>query len=180
MANHCNCKACRKGLAPTVNKLASSTPIPDIAKQLRFRYGVDVSELALREHFSKNQITPIEAVERLSSEREPINLDELTLDKWGLSMQEPERVVSYLQEKLLVLSLRQMQIVAQQQADVLTGASLAMDKDQVTNLRTLLNLADRFTAISLHANQQQAVKVVQSIGYLEEGLPPDKRTGSKP
>lgn len=171
MESRCNCKVCRKGLTVAINDLASSTPLNEIIKRLKFTYGLEASELSLKEHFRHFGITPIEATKAITSEHKtPINLDELTLGQWNLSMDEPERVVAYIQEKLLCLSIRQVQVVAQEQGEYLSGESAVLNKDQVQNLRILMTLADRFTGISLQANQQQAVRVVQSLGYEAEDL----------
>lgn len=171
MENRCNCKACRKGLTVTVNDLASSNPLSEIVGRLRFTYGLDISELSLRQHLQHFGIAPVEATKAIAREhKKPINLDELTLAQWDLSMEDPQRVVSYIQEKLLCLSLRQIQVVAQEQVGYLNGESAVLNKDQVQNLRILMSLADRFTGISLQANQQQAVRIVQSLGYEAEDL----------
>lgn len=171
MDSLCKCKACRKGLTATVNQLSQSKSIQEIAGTLRFKYGVDVSELALREHFQHFSIIPIESSVPNTEQREPINLSDLTLDRWNLSMSDPVKVVAFIQEKLLALSLRQMQIVAQEQESYLQGDSaIPPSKEQIGNLRILMNLADRFTSISLQSNQQQAIRVVQSLGYEPENL----------
>lgn len=171
MESRCNCKVCRKRLTVTINDLALSTPLDEIVKRLKFTYGVETSELSLKEHFRHFEITPIEAAKAITSEhRTPINLDELTLERWNLSMDQPQKVVAYIQEKLLCLSIRQIQVVAQEQGEYLSGESAVLNKDQVQNLRILMTLADRFTGISLQANQQQAVRVVQALGYEAEDL----------
>lgn len=64
-----------------------------------------------------------------------------------------------------------MEIVASQQRQYLKGHThTEPSKDSIANLRVLLSLADKFTAISLQANQQQAVRVVQALGYEAEDL----------
>lgn len=171
MGNLCNCKACRKGLGETVNKLAQSKPISEIASTLRFKNGVDISELALRDHFRYFAIIPIETTGSASTKKQPLNLNDLTLDQWGLTIDDPAKVVSFVQEKLLALAMRQMQIVAQEQADYLEGESpFPPSKEQIGNLRVLMSLADRFTSISLQSNQQQAIRIVQALGYEAEDL----------
>lgn len=176
----CNCKICTNGLSEIVNDLAQSEPLESVLKTLRDEHGLTCNRFTLKRHLEAFGIESTSAVDRLPtmgieaqeiSYHEPIDLGDLTLERWKLSKNDPAAIVSFLQEKLIVLSLRQMEIVASQQQQYLEREThTEPSKESISNLRVLLSLADKFTAISLQANQQQAVRVVQALGYEAEDL----------
>lgn len=176
----CICKICTNGLSEVTNDLAQSEPVESILKTLKDDYGLECNRYILKRHLDAFGIEPTSAVDRMPSmglETEdaryhtPIDLSELSLERWKLSKDDPAAIVSFLQEKLLCLSFQQMEIVASQQRQYLDGHThTEPSKDSISNLRVLLSLADKFTAISLQANQQQAVRIVQALGYEAEDL----------
>ena len=88
-------------------------------------------------------------------------------------MNDPAAIVSFIQQKLLALSIRQMQIVGQEHFDFLTGASAyPPSKEQIQNMRILFATADKFTGIGKYADQAAAIGVVERMGYSIEGFSP--------
>lgn len=176
----CNCKICTNGLSETVNELAQSEPIESVLRLLRDEHELNCNRFTLKRHLEVFGIKSTSAVDYLPtmgieaqeiSYHEPIDLGDLTLERWKLSKDNPAEIVSFLQEKLLCLSFGQIEIVASQQREYLEGHThTEPSKESISNLRVLLSLADKFTAISLQANQQQAVRIVQALGYEAEGL----------
>lgn len=176
----CICKICTNGLREVTNELAQDKPIESILKTLKDDYGLECNRYILKRHLEAFGIESISAVDRMPAMgfevedaryHSPIDLSELSLERWKLSKDDPAAIVSFLQEKLLCLSFQQMEIVASQQRQYLEGHThTEPSKESISNLRVLLSLADKFTAISLQANQQQAVRIVQALGYLDENL----------
>jgi hypothetical protein len=176
----CICKICTNGLREATNNLAQSKPVESILKTLKDKYSLECNRYILKRHLEAFGIEPISAIDRMPSmglETEdvryhaPIDLDDLSLERWKLSKDEPAAIVSFLQEKLLCLGFQQMEVVASQQREYLDGHThTEPSKESISNLRVLLSLADKFTSISLQANQQQAVRIVQALGYEAEDL----------
>lgn len=184
----CNCKICTNGLSESVNELAQSNTFESILRSLRDEHRLTCNRFTLKRHLEAFGIESTSAVNRLPTMgveaqeiayHEPIDLSSLTLERWKLSKDNPAEIVSFLQEKLLCLSFGQIEIVASQQREYLEGRThTEPSKESISNLRTLLSLADKFTAISLQANQQQAIRIVQALGYEAEDL--RSLSGSEP
>ncbi|MBW4662448.1 MAG: hypothetical protein KME15_27695 [Drouetiella hepatica Uher 2000/2452] len=176
---NCICKICKNGLREVAENLSQSLPIERVLKSLKEDYDLDCNSYSLKRHLdlfgipysSISDSLPTIALEPLDegvgNYHQPVSLDSLSLSRWGLSTDSPTDIVSFLQEKLLVLSLNQIEIVAAQQQAYLEGETyIEPSKDSIGNLQKLLSLADKFTSISLHANQQKAVQIYQA--YAEQ------------
>lgn len=181
---NCDCSYCVNNLGNRVTELIPHFPIEEISRIILTESGFKGNWFSVKKHaefygldFTRESKKSDVTVLYEEQPSHPINsngntalddLAELSLARFGLSMQDQIGIVTYLQEKLLCLSIQQMAIIHAQQQCYLEGDSdLEPSRTATGNLRSLLTLADRFTAISLNVNQQQAIRIVEAIAGVD-------------
>lgn len=132
---------------------------------------LDVSSLTIERHLKVFNVESGE-VERkpetpeiVEAETIPVfQLKDTSLSKWNLTMDDPHGIVRYLQESQVKMYLTQLDITWQQLCEFQAGLRKEYPSTAVNNLKKLWDLLDPVTSISLYANQQAAMKTIESMG----------------
>lgn len=167
----CKCQICKNNLTELVNRLAlERANIKSIQNQL-LMHDLDVSALTIQRHLKAYDIESgeLERVPEMpdivETETIPVfQIQDTSLSKWGLSMDDPHGIVRYLQECQVKMYLTQMDITWQQISEFQAGLRKEFPSTAVNNLKKLWDLLDPVTSISLYANQQAAMRTIESMG----------------
>lgn len=168
---NCGCKICKQGLGELVNDLVVNGESPKFVITELQHNGLKVSEKLLRKHLSAFELTFSEAVEAELLEPVQVDLNKIDFSIYEFDNTDIESFVGYIQNINKKIYLNQARIVLQAQQDVINGVSPDVPKEILQNLAIAFQILDKSTGMSLHINQQQAIKVVEGMGLSIQSQP---------
>lgn len=163
----CGCKICKAGLGEYTNQLiidgcSSWLVLKDLQKK-----GLKISEKLLKKHLSAFGIPyPENKDEDEDVESKPIKVDlnQIDFSEYHFNVNNIESIIGYLQKINLKIYLNQTRITLQAQQDVIDGVCSDMPREIMQNLAVAFQILDKSTGISIHVNQQEAIKTVEAMG----------------
>ncbi len=164
----CGCKICKNDLGEFTNELILSGESPKSVLAELEKKGLTVSKKLLKKHLAAFEIDyPHEQNFDDSIECKPvtIELNDIDFSEYNFDINQPESVIAYLQKLNLKVYLNQMRITLQMQQDVIDGKAPSVPAEVLRNLATAYQILDKSTAMGIRINQQQAIKVVEAMGF---------------
>jgi len=163
----CGCKICKAGLGEFVNEniLAGESPLT-ILQDLE-NQGLTVDKKLLKKHLAAFEIDyPSEEWDSIEIDCQPITIDlnEIDFSEYNFDINQPESVIAYVQNLNLKVYLNQTKITLQMQQNVIDGKAPNVPTEVLRNLAIAYQILDKSTAMGVRVNQQQAIKVVESMG----------------
>lgn len=167
----CGCKICKAGLGEMTNRgiLEGISP-KDILKALE-KEGVKVSVTLLKKHLAAFSIPYPEEKTEAVIKQEPIKVDLNKIDftQYNFEPNNIESIIGFLQKINLKIYLNQSKITLQAQEDVLNGRCPDVPKEIFQNLAVAFQILEKSTGMSVHINQQEAIRVVEAMGLSIQG-----------
>lgn len=164
----CGCKICKAGLGELTNRLILEGESPIAVLQELEKQGVNASKKLLKKHLAAFEIDyPEEQYYEGIAECEPvtIELNDIDFSEYEFALDNPGSVITYLQKLNLKVYLNQMRITLQAQQDVIDGKAPSVPAQILRNLAIAYGILDKSTAMSTQINQQQALKIVEAMGF---------------
>jgi len=163
----CGCKICKANLGEYSNQLILDGISPKEVLKLLQNRGIKTSEKLLRKHMSAFQIPyPETDTEIIECEPVTVDLNKIDFSQYDFDTNNIESIIAYLQKINLKIYLNQTRITLKAQQDVIDGKSPDMPKEIMQNLAVAFQILDKSTGISTHINQQEAIKVCESLGLI--------------
>lgn len=168
----CGCKICKGGLGEFTNELVLNGESPkSVLKKLQNK-GIKTTEKLVRKHLSAYQLTFFEVVEtELVTEPIKVDLNKIDFSEYNFDGNNIESIIAYLQKINLKIYLNQSKITLQAQKDVIDGKCPDMPKEVLQNQAIAFQILDKSTGMSIHINQQEAIKTVEAMGLSIQSQP---------
>ncbi|BAY73586.1 hypothetical protein [Trichormus variabilis] len=170
MPQKCNCKICQKNHAQYVNELSEQgKDYQEIKRLLLSEKLLNVTTKTIENHFKKPSIT-VDTTDIVEYDYQPIekvstdNIDEL-ISKYGIDVNQPQEIISHIQKTHLLMYLKQQEITFRELNKEIAGDQLNNSTKAIRNLKSLSDLLDNFTHISMWANTASAIAHLQKLGY---------------
>lgn len=166
----CGCKICKANLGEYTNQLIISDFSPKEVLKLLQNRGLKTTEKLLKKHLSAFQIPYAEnnKNEVIECETVKVDLNKIDFSEYSFDPNDIESIIGFLQKINLKIYLNQSRITLQAQQDVINGNSPDMPKEIMQNLAIAYQILDKSTGLSIHVNQQEAIKVVEAMGLLSQ------------
>jgi hypothetical protein len=160
----CNCEACENGLGSALSRMIQTFGAKQAQNKIASSYGLEMELSDIDQHCESFNICPVNLTEldrdEIEVSHKPIDLNEVTPESWGLSLDRDEEAVRFLQNQLLSMTVIQLEICKSQQQQYATRqTTLPPSSSQFRILSQLLRDLDRYSGISLNSYQQKAVEV---------------------
>ena len=176
---NCKCKICRNNLAESVNSwYVDGFSLSQINEKLQNENSIIITEKAIQRHLesfgleveSENSNRAITMIQHQPKSTEPLgyDLNNITFDEYDFDETSPTSIIAYLQKTHLHMYLRQIEIVCKEQEQYYKGEVAEAPHGSLNRLKTMFELFDNITGISLYANQQAAIQKVESMGLKVE------------
>jgi hypothetical protein len=162
----CGCKICKANLGDYTNQLINDSVSPNQVLKILQDKGFKTTERLLKKHLSAFGISYPETMKDEITTCEPVKVDlnKIDFSEYDFEPDNPESIIAYLQKINLKIYLNQTKITLQAQQDVINGKSPDMPKEIMQNLAVAFQILDKSTGLSVHVNQQEAIKTVESMG----------------
>jgi hypothetical protein len=159
----CGCKICKAELGDYTNGLITDGVTPNDVLKILQNKGLTVSEKLLKKHLSAFGIPyPEDAV--IECEPVTVELNKIDFSEYEFDGSNPDEIISYLQKINLKIYLNQSRIALQAQQNVIDGKCPDIAPDIFRNLAVAFQILERSTGLNVRVNQQEAIKVVESMG----------------
>ncbi|MBD2342207.1 hypothetical protein H6G64_35400 [Calothrix sp. FACHB-156] len=163
----CGCKICKAELGDYTNQLIKDGLSPIKVLEILQNKGLKTTERLLKKHLSAFSIAYPETMkkdETVHCEPVTVDLNKIDFSEYDFDVNQPDSIIAYLQKINLKIYLNQTKITLKAQEDVINGNSPDMPKEIMQNLAVAFQILDKSTGLSVHVNQQQAIKTVESMG----------------
>lgn len=164
----CDCLICRKNKAGLVNDLIGQGKnftqiIKELRKENRITEGVLQKHLRLT---NQGQLIAAKTQEINSEQANGFDFNSIVFDKYNFEETDPTSIVEYLQKSLLFMYMRQLEIVANEQAKKYSGEDDGgWGFYQLLRLEKIEKMLHNIYPIHIFANQRIAMDVVARMGY---------------
>ncbi len=163
----CGCKICKAYLGEYTNQLIFDGISPKNVLEMLLKRGIKTNEKLLKKHLSAFQIPyPESEIEVIDCEPVTVDLNKIDFSEYNFDPNNIESIIGYLQKINLKIYLNQTKITIQAQQDVIDGKSPDMPREIMQNLAVAFQILDKSTGMSTHVNQQEAIKIVESMGLM--------------
>jgi hypothetical protein len=163
----CGCKICKANLGEYSNQLIVDGISPKNVLEMLLKRGIKTTEKLLKKHLSAFQIPyPESETEVIDCEPITVDLNKIDFSEYNFNPNDIESIIGYLQKINLKIYLNQSRITLQAQQDVIDGKSPDIPREVMQNLAVAFQILDKSTGMSTHVNQQEAIKIVESMGLM--------------
>lgn len=164
----CGCKICKADLSEFTNELIlNGESLKSVLDELQLK-NCKVPASLLKKHLSAYSIdyTEFKDSEVINTEPIKIDLNKIDFSQYNFEPDNIESIIGFLQKINLKIYLNQALITLQAQQDVINGDCPDMPREIMQNLAVAFQILEKSTGLGVRINQQEAIKVVESLGLL--------------